>query len=351
MNRDFPQAESRSPRRWAVLLVCMTFPLIWVGGLVTTYKAGMAVPDWPSTYGYNLLLYPWTTWLTGPWDLFVEHGHRLLAVVIGLVTICLVTAVLKSEKRRWLFVLSLLALAAVIGQGLLGGARVLLDEKTLALVHACTGPAFFALAVVIACTLSPAWKKPPEDSVSEDVSRENVSRIAYWALLASGLVYLQVILGAFVRHAPVTVSPGLFGVFVQFHLIMALVVTLHMIMLVGTTWRQRRSLPASLRRPAYLLLGCLFVQLLLGGASWVVRYGWPTFLADNGLFASYLVRAQALLPSMILTAHVATGSLMLALTVVLSVRSLRLRHQLAVPAAVPVFSVMLGSAGWQGGMG
>ena len=62
----------------AVVLVCATFPLIWVGGLVTTYEAGMAVPDWPTTYGYNLFLYPWQTWICGPWDLFIEHGHRLL---------------------------------------------------------------------------------------------------------------------------------------------------------------------------------------------------------------------------------------------------------------------------------
>ena len=72
------------PHRWAVVLACATFPLVWVGGLVTTTDAGMAVPDWPNTYGYNLFLYPWQTWLAGPWDLFVEHGHRLLGAAVGL---------------------------------------------------------------------------------------------------------------------------------------------------------------------------------------------------------------------------------------------------------------------------
>ena len=70
------------PHRLAVALACATFPLIWVGGLVTTYDAGMAVPDWPGTYGYNLLLYPWQTWIAGPWDLFIEHGHRLLGAAV-----------------------------------------------------------------------------------------------------------------------------------------------------------------------------------------------------------------------------------------------------------------------------
>ena len=91
----------------------------------------------------------------------------------------------------------------------------------------------------------------------------------------------------------------------------------------------------------------LFFQLLLGGASWVTRYGWPGFLADNELFAAYLIRAQALWPSIIVTAHVATGSLILALAVLISVRSMRLRHRLAVPA----FSFMLADAGWGGGLG
>ena len=83
MNRRSP--NSKAPGRIAgpCALVCATFPLIWVGGLVTTYDAGMAVPDWPNTYGYNLFLYPWQTWIDGPWDLFIEHGHRLFGALVG----------------------------------------------------------------------------------------------------------------------------------------------------------------------------------------------------------------------------------------------------------------------------
>ena len=153
------------------------------------------------------------------------------------------------------------------------------------------------------------------------------------------------------NEPPVTLSPGAFGVFVQFHLVMALAVTIHMLVLVGGIWWQRQSLPATIRRPAYLVLACLLVQLLLGGASWVTRFGWPSFLADKELFAAQLIRAEAFWPSFILTAHVATGSLILVLSVVLAVRSLRLRHQLAVPAAVPAFSFMLADASWGGGLG
>ena len=84
---------------WRVLLVCATFPLIWVGGLVTTYDAGMAVPDWPTTYGYNLFLYPWQTWFSGPWDLFIEHGHRLFGAAVGMLTIGSVVDRLVPRRR------------------------------------------------------------------------------------------------------------------------------------------------------------------------------------------------------------------------------------------------------------
>ena len=88
------------PHRLSIALALVTFPLIWVGGLVTTYDAGMAVPDWPGTYGYNLFRYPWQTWLAGPWDLFIEHGHRLLGATAGLLAIALVVVVAAAMLAR-----------------------------------------------------------------------------------------------------------------------------------------------------------------------------------------------------------------------------------------------------------
>src|SRR3954464_5062049 len=98
----------------AIVMCCATFPLVWVGGLVTTYQAGMAVPDWPNTYGYNLFLYPLSTWISGPWNLFVEHGHRLFASLIGLLTIAFCVTVWRTGQPRWLRVLGATALAAII---------------------------------------------------------------------------------------------------------------------------------------------------------------------------------------------------------------------------------------------
>ena len=114
VNTTTCQLESPWPHRWAVALVCATFPLIWIGGLVTTYGAGMAVPDWPNTYGYNLFLYPWQTWLYGPSKLFIEHGHRLFGSLVGLVTIGFVISTWWCQSGALLRWLGAAALAGVL---------------------------------------------------------------------------------------------------------------------------------------------------------------------------------------------------------------------------------------------
>jgi heme a synthase len=141
---------------WAVTL--FTFPLIWVGGLVTTHDAGMAVPDWPGTYGYNLFMYPVSAWLYGPFDLFIEHGHRLLGSFVGLLSIALCVAAWRVDARVWYRWACVGLLVAVICQGLLGGVRVVLDARTVAMLHGCGGPMVFALATFLALSASSDWK-------------------------------------------------------------------------------------------------------------------------------------------------------------------------------------------------
>src|SRR5688572_14656164 len=160
-----PDRRSPWPHRLAVTLALVTFPLIWVGGLVTTYDAGMAVPAWPGTYGYNLLAYPWTTWIAGPLDLFIEHGHRLLGAATGLISIALTIVVFRSDERPWLRWAAVGAVALVIAQGALGGARVLFDVRLVALIHGCVGPLFFAYLAVLVVATSRWWHKTrPLDS-------------------------------------------------------------------------------------------------------------------------------------------------------------------------------------------
>jgi cytochrome c oxidase assembly protein subunit 15 len=308
------------PHRWAIVLACATFPLVWVGGLVTTTDAGMAVPDWPSTYGYNMFLYPWQSWLAGPWDLFVEHGHRLLASSVGMLTIGLVIVMWRTHQPRWLRNFSLAALALVIFQGVLGGMRVLLDERTLAMLHGCTGPLFFALTVAMAVFTSKIWARGADESANSSPA----SSLARWLAVATCvLIYLQLVFGAVLRHVPVDSEPGAFMLAVRFHLFLAGVLTLHVVLLSGLVIGNFRGV-RPLFRLILALCGLMAVQLLLGGATWIVKFAVPAWAAPWLPFAPFAIQADGWLQTNIITAHVAVGSLLLGTSAALALMAWRL---------------------------
>src|SRR3954454_23932849 len=151
--------------RIALLTAAATFPLIFMGGLVTSHGAGMSVPDWPNSYGYNMFLFPPRLWVGG---ILYEHTHRLMGTVVGMFSIALALAAWKWETRRWARRLAYAVLGAVIFQGILGGLRVVLVKLDLAIVHACVAQAFFCLATLAAIVTSRWWKTAPDFSTSED---------------------------------------------------------------------------------------------------------------------------------------------------------------------------------------
>src|SRR6516162_1994804 len=186
-----------SPRwlhRWAVLTVCATFVLLLLGAVVTTFRVGMADPVWP-TYPWHLLLISWDEPSPG---FLIEHGHRLADYLLGLCTIVLAGLLWKFEPRRWVRWLGTAALAGVIVQGLLGGFRVLLNALVgtdLALVHGCFGQLVFALLVSVALVTSRGW------AGAGDEPREAPGRrLRNWSLFTAGLIYVQLVFGAVVRH-------------------------------------------------------------------------------------------------------------------------------------------------------
>lgn len=319
MQLDSRNPTSPWPHRWAVVLACATFPLVWVGGLVTTTDAGMAVPDWPSTYGYNLFLYPWSTWLSGPWDLFVEHGHRLLAAAVGMLTIGLVIVLWRSGERLWLRNLSLAALALVIFQGVLGGMRVLLDERTLAMLHGCTGPLFFALTVAMVVFTSRSWLARQE--AGGDLATASVVRGL--AVVTCILIYLQLVFGAVLRHVPVDSEPRAFLLAVRFHLFLAGVLALHIVALASLVfWNYRVVRP--LRGLTWSLVALFLGQVLLGAGTWIVKFAVPVWAADWLPFEPMANQADGWLQTHIVTAHVAVGSLLLVTSLSVALYALRL---------------------------
>ena len=311
--------SSRIVHRLAVLIVCLIWPLIWVGGLVTTYDAGMAVPDWPNTYGYNLFLYPYKTWLLGPFDLFIEHGHRLLGALVGFTAIGLVIAAFRKESRKWVRWFSVFILGAVIVQGGLGGIRVVLGDRTFAMIHGCTAPVVFSIATAAVVVTSRWWMRKPALEVIPRFTLEIVV-----ALVA--VCYMQLVLGAQLRHLQPGGSPQGFTHNVALHVISAFVLW----GLTAVAWiRLRGCGDLTLSRPGLALVGLTFLQILLGLGTWVANYNWPAFLQFFPGAESYVIESKSYTSGLIVTSHVATGSLILAVGAFLLVRLLRVRRQVA----------------------
>jgi cytochrome c oxidase assembly protein subunit 15 len=307
-----------------------------VGGLVTTYDAGMAVPDWPTTYGYNLFLYPWQTWVGGPWDLFIEHGHRLLGAFVGFVTLVMAAVVWRCESRRWVRWFAVACVVGVIGQGILGGMRVLLDERQLAMIHGCIGPLFFCLSVTMVTITSRRWRQVPSDTVltsaglkSTDVaiSADIPMRLTTLAWLVTAMAFTQIVVGAQLRHATPMTTHSAFRIALFFHIAIAIALFLHTIYLAFSILRggPRMQARSALRRLAIALCGLVTGQIILGVSSWVVKYGVPGWISNFGIAAGYTVTAATMGRAIVVTGHVATGSLILATCLTIALRASRAR--------------------------
>ena len=188
-----PAAETnRYLHRFAWFMAVATVLLICSGGMVTSKGVGLAVPDWPTTFGYNMFFFPVSQWVGG---IFFEHTHRLIASVIGFLTIILALWVWRSQAARWVKVLGWASLGAVILQGVLGGLRVTLLKDEIGIFHACLAQAFLGLLIVIALATSPAWQRLPQRLMATPARF-----LATFAILITALIYGQLALGATMRH-------------------------------------------------------------------------------------------------------------------------------------------------------
>ena len=181
----------------AVVTTLLTFLLLYSGGLVTSKGVGMSVPDWPTTYGYNMFLFPISRWVGG---IFYEHSHRLLASGIGLLTVLLTVATFALEKRRLLRTLVVIALFAVMLQGLLGGLRVTLCQDQIGIFHGILSQSFFSLLLIFSVVTSRQFS---EGCWFHDPLACSLRRPACVALV---LVYFQLIIAATMRHSHLGLS-------------------------------------------------------------------------------------------------------------------------------------------------
>lgn len=304
--------------RYAKFVSSATVLLIVAGGLVTSTGSGLAVPDWPTSYGWNMFTFPMKHMVGG---IFYEHGHRLIASGVGFLTIILALWIWKAEPRRWMRVLGFTALAAVCVQGLLGGITVLYFLPTpVSTAHAGLAQIFFCLTIAIALFTSRGWTDPANAPVDDRMLR----RVA---TTTTGFIYLQIIAGATMRHSDAGLAipdfPFVFGglfpphwtpqIAIHYaHRIGALVVTLAIAATVGHVLyhHPRRT---ELRRPALTLACLVLTQVTLGA------------------FVIWSEKNVA-----INTAHVVVGALTLATSLVLTLRTHHIKFDDAAAVLVHV---------------
>jgi cytochrome c oxidase assembly protein subunit 15 len=176
---------------WATCVA--TLFLICSGGMVTSKGVGLAVPDWPTTFGYNMFLFPVSKWIGG---IFFEHTHRLVASAVGFLTIILAIWLWRSDDRRWVRSLGAIALAGVILQGILGGLRVTMLKDEIGIFHACLAQAFLGLLVLVALATTKFWRTLSNVFVPP----EKFAPIKTLASLVTLAIYAQLALGATMRH-------------------------------------------------------------------------------------------------------------------------------------------------------
>ena len=274
-------------------MACATFLLLIAGALVTSNDAGLSVPDWPTSFGS---LYKLPRMVGG---VKFEHGHRMVAEFIGMLTIILAIWTWRVDRRGWVRKLGIAALATVIAQGILGGITVLYYlPPAVSTAHATLAQTFFCLVVVMALVTGRGWTEAARGELVES----HRLRLTTLATLAAASVYVQLILGAGFRHSGIKLLP---------HLISAVVVTTLVLWTVTRVLTSYGSV-AALRRPAVVLMALLVTQLGLGFAAYLTRVQWGQDAV------------QPEMPMVVSTvAHVTVGALVLASSVVLALRAWR----------------------------
>lgn len=293
--------------RFAWVLAASTLVLIAAGGMVTSTDSGLSVPDWPNTYGHFMFSFPLEHMVGG---IFYEHGHRLIASTVGFLTIVLAFWLWKVDARRWMRRLGLVALAAVIVQGVLGGITVLYFlPAPVSVAHAGLAEIFFCLTVAAVIFTSRRWLAPSDAPVDDRMLR----RIT---VATTVLVYVQILVGAAMRHTGAGLAipdfPWAFGRLVPHvwntgvalhytHRVGALVVTLAILAVAGHVFFHHRG-RRELTRPASLLLALVAVQVTLGAL--VILTGRQPIIN---------------------TAHLANGALVLVTSLTLTLEAFRVK--------------------------
>ena len=277
--------------RYATFIAVCTFLLIMAGALVTSNDAGLSVPDWPTSFGSFRM-----PRMVG--GVKFEHGHRMIAGTVGILTIILALWIWRQESRRWVKWVAFAAVMAVLAQALLGGITVLFYlPVAISTAHATLGQIFFCLAASLAFFTSAGWRW--DEPKGEDTARPHLRQ---YTPILSGVILLQFILGAVYRHS----KDGI----ITPHVVGACVVTLHggpRGLHCAHALLETAGIAATRAAPG----GLVVVQLFLGIGSYFMK------MAARSA-------PQPLPPVVdITTAHVAVGALILVTSLYLTYQARR----------------------------
>lgn len=312
-----PPRSVDSPRDFhadfAALAVGAVFLLLITGGIVTGTETGLAVPDWPNSFGHNMLLYPLTEMVVDEnraVGVHLEHAHRLYGMLVGLTMILLVVNVFLTDRRAWLRGVTGAVFVMVCVQGLMGGLRVTETNLTLAMIHGMFAQIIFAAVVVIAAARSARWRFGAGPVVDPGAGMDRRLPLVLIVMLL-----LQLGFGAAYRHlsaAESTANPALVTGLLHTHLAFAFIGVLPAALFAGLrAWGLRREHPP-LRIAGLGLLHLIAFQIVLGFAAFllVLRH------REAEVIPWYEV--------VVTTAHQATGAVLLALAALLAAWSRRL---------------------------
>jgi cytochrome c oxidase assembly protein subunit 15 len=310
---------------YALAVAASTAVLIFAGGLVTSTGSGLSVPDWPNSYGWFMFTFPLENMVGG---IFYEHSHRLIASTVGFLILVMAVVLWRVETRTWVRRLGYIALAAVITQGVLGGITVLWYlPDPISIAHASLAQIVFCLTTTIALATAPGWRRSYTASggVPDDTTLRKV------AVATTALVYLQIVVGATMRHTDAGLAipdfPWAFGrlvpphwspqIAIHFaHRVGALAVTTMVLATAGHVLYHHRKRRA-LARPAVVLMGLVGLQITLGALTVLTR-------------KHYIINSL----------HVVTGGLVLVTSLVLALRA----HRGRFPAAESLGPTMRGAS-------
>lgn len=311
--------------RIALITAGATFLLIVIGGIVTSTESGLAVPDWPTTFGYNMFSYPLSEMVGG---ILYEHSHRLMGSLVGMLTIVLLVMLFVKESRKWVIWLGIIALIGVSVQGVLGGLRVTELNINFAILHACLAQAFFALLCGICLFTSSDWIENQHQTETnvDDVSAKKLRRLA---LINTCLLYIQLIFGAVLRHTGNRLEFNLlFVILIAMHILFALMIALHIFLFMRRFLTMGEdSLGIGLKLPL-LLFGLLLVQLMLGFGAYITK------------LTAFGESISALLTDIVTTSHVAVGALMLVSSFVLTLKLYRFTQE-TITENIPVNTTLV----------